>query len=83
MAGEFLIATRTPSGVKPTTYSRPSCTAWKAAARLRWLDTWPDPGPADAFAHLGLSPDAGWPAAVEAAYARLTDHWAAEVAYHL
>ncbi len=28
-------------------------------------------------------PDAGWSAAVEAAYARFTDHWAAEVAYHL
>ncbi len=25
-------------------------------------------------------PDVGWPAAVEAAYARSTDHWAAEVA---
>jgi len=54
-----------------------------AEDRLRWLDTWPHPGPADAFTHLGLPPDAGWPAVVEAAYARFTDHWAAGVAYHL
>jgi hypothetical protein len=54
-----------------------------AEDRLRWLDTWPDPGPAEAFAWLGLPPDAGWPAVVEAAYARFADHWAAGVAYHL
>ena len=54
-----------------------------AEDRLRWLDTWPDPGPADAFARLGLPPDAGWPAVVEAAYARFADHWAAGVAHHL
>ena len=54
-----------------------------AEDRLRWLDTWPAPGPADAFAHLGLPPDAAWPAVVEAAYARFPDHWAAGVGYHL
>lgn len=54
-----------------------------AEDRLRWLDTWPNPGPADAFARLGLPPDADWPAVVEAAYARFADHWAAGVAYHL
>ena len=54
-----------------------------AEDRLRWLDTWPDPGPAEAFARLGLPPGAGWPAVVEAAYARFADHWAAGVAYHL
>lgn len=54
-----------------------------AEDRLRWLDTWPALGPPDAFAHLGLAPDAAWPAVVEAAYARFADHWAAGVAYHL
>lgn len=50
--------------------------------RLRWLGTWPEPGPAEAFASLGLPSKAGWPAVVEAAYARFEDHWAAGVAYH-
>lgn len=50
---------------------------------LRWLDTWPEPGPAKAFAWLGLSADASWHAVVGAAYARFEDHWAAGVAYHL
>lgn len=53
------------------------------ADRLRWLDTWPEPGPAGAFAWLGLPPDAAWAAVVEAAYAHFADHWAAGVAYHL
>jgi len=50
--------------------------------RLRWLDTWPEPGPAEAFAWLGLPPEPAWPAVVSAAYARFEDHWAAGVAYH-
>lgn len=54
-----------------------------AEDRLRWLDTWPELGPADAFAWLGQPPGAGWPAVVEAAYARSPDHWAVAVAYHL
>ena len=49
---------------------------------MRWLDTWPEPGPAEAFAWLGLPSDASWQAAVQAAYARFEDHWAAGVAYH-
>ena len=50
--------------------------------RLRWLDTWPEQGPVEAFAWLGLAPNVRWPAVVEAAYARFEDHWAAGVAYH-
>jgi hypothetical protein len=49
---------------------------------LRWLDNFPQPGPADAFVWLGISPDANWQEVVEAAYARFEDHWAAGVAYH-
>lgn len=49
---------------------------------LRWLGTWPRPGPAAGFARLGLPPDAAWTAVVGAAYARFGDHWAAAVAYH-
>jgi hypothetical protein len=48
----------------------------------RWLDTWPEPGPARAFGWLGLGTDATWEAVVEAAYARFHDHWVAGVAYH-
>ena len=48
----------------------------------RWLDTWPEIGPAKAFAWLGVPPDAGWEALVGTAYARFEDHWAAGVAYH-
>lgn len=36
----------------------------------RWLHTWPQLGPAEAFAWLSLPQDASWPAAVSAAYAR-------------
>lgn len=49
---------------------------------LRWLGTWPEPGPAEGFAWLGLAPDAEWATVVAAAYARFEDHWAAGVAYH-
>jgi len=49
---------------------------------LRWLDTWPDLAPRDAFAFLGLSSGASWDAIVRAVYARLEDHWAAGIAYH-
>jgi hypothetical protein len=50
--------------------------------RMRWLDTWPDLRPQEAFAWLNLSSQAGWDAIVRAVYARFEDHWAAAVAYH-
>jgi hypothetical protein len=50
--------------------------------RLRWLDTWPDLAPQEAFAFLGVPPQASWDAIVRAVYARFEDHWAAGVAYH-
>jgi len=50
--------------------------------RLRWLDTWPDLRPQEAFAWLNLSSQRGWDAIVRAVYARFEDHWAAGVAYH-
>lgn len=50
--------------------------------RWRWLHTWPGLGPEEAFAWLGLPPDANWSSVVTAAYARFEDHWAAGVAYH-
>ena len=50
--------------------------------RLRWLDTWPQRGPTEAFAWLGLQPEASREAVVSAAYARFEDHWAAGVAFH-
>jgi hypothetical protein len=50
---------------------------------LRWIDSWPRPGPAEALASLGLPEDAPWNAVVASAYARFPDHWAACVAYHL
>ena len=53
-----------------------------AEDRVRWLGTWPEPGPAEAFASFGLPPEASWPAVAEAAYVRFEDHWAAGVAYH-
>jgi hypothetical protein len=50
--------------------------------RTRWLDTWPEMGPREAFAWLDLAPKATWEDIVRAAYARFEDHWAAGVAYH-
>ena len=50
--------------------------------RLRWLDTWPDLRPEEAFGWLNVSSQQGWDAIVRAAYARFEDHWAAGVAYH-
>ena len=50
--------------------------------RLRWLGTWPSPGPVEGFTWLDLSPRTSWPAVVGAAYERFEDHWAAAVAYH-
>lgn len=50
--------------------------------RLRWLDTWPDLRPQEAFAWLSLSSQGGWDAIVRAVYTRFEDHWAAGVAYH-
>ena len=50
--------------------------------RLRWLDTWPDLRPQEAFAWLGVASQAGWDAIVRAVYARFEDRWAAGVAYH-
>jgi hypothetical protein len=49
---------------------------------LRWLDTWPELGPMEAFAWLGLAPDASWQEVVRACYSRFQDHWAAGIAYH-
>jgi hypothetical protein len=49
---------------------------------LRWIDTWPELGPAQAVGWLGLSSEASWAAIVSSAYARFADHWAAGVAYH-
>jgi hypothetical protein len=54
-----------------------------AGDRLRWLDTWPELGPAEAFAWLGLARDARWPEVVKASYALFQDHWVAGIAYHL
>lgn len=53
------------------------------ADRLRWIDSWPEVGPAEALAWLGLPETAPWNRVVAAAYARFSDHWAAGVAYHL
>jgi len=50
--------------------------------RLRWIDSWPRVGPAEALAWLGLSEETPWNAVVAAAYGRFPDHWAACVAYH-
>jgi len=50
--------------------------------RLRWLDTWPDLRPHEAFAWLNLASQPGWDAIVRAVYARFEDHWTAGVAYH-
>jgi hypothetical protein len=50
--------------------------------RLRWLDTWPEMGPRESFAWLGVPPEAAWEDIVQAAYTRFEDHWAAGVAYH-
>lgn len=50
--------------------------------RLRWLATWPDRGPAEAFTALGLDPDADWRSVAQAAYERFEDHWVAGIAYH-
>jgi hypothetical protein len=50
--------------------------------RLRWLDNWPEQGPAEGISWLGLPADATWSDVVIAAYARFQDHWAAGVAYH-
>jgi len=49
---------------------------------LRWLDAFPKPGPIDAFARLGLAPDAKWEELVEQCYLLFRDHWVAGIAYH-
>lgn len=49
---------------------------------LRWIATWPEIGPADALARLGLPAKADWRDVVSAVYARFDDHWAAGVAFH-
>jgi hypothetical protein len=51
--------------------------------RLRWVHSWPEIGPAEAVAWLGLPEGAEWREIVLAAYRRFPDHWAAGVAYHL
>ena len=51
--------------------------------RMRWIGTWPELGPEEACAWLGLSSEASWEAVVSAAYARFQqDHWAAGISYH-
>jgi hypothetical protein len=51
--------------------------------RMRWIGAWPELGPEEACAWLGLSSEASWEAVVSAAYARFQqDHWAAGIAYH-
>ncbi len=49
---------------------------------LRWLKTWPEMGPREAFKWLGLVSHASWNEIVAATFARFEDHWAAAVAYH-
>jgi hypothetical protein len=51
--------------------------------RLRWLDTWPKLGPAEAFAWLGLAHNVTWPEVIKASYALFQDHWVAGIAYHM
>jgi hypothetical protein len=50
---------------------------------MRWLDYWPETGPAKGIASLGLPADAPWSEVVLAAYSKFEDHWAAGVSYHL
>ena len=51
--------------------------------RMRWIGTWPELGPVEGCAWLGLSSEVSWEAVVSAAYARFQqDHWAAGIAYH-
>nr|WP_294500982.1 hypothetical protein [uncultured Rhodopila sp.] len=49
---------------------------------LRWLKTWPEMGPRETFAWLGLEPEATREEIVQAAYTRFEDHGAAGVAHH-
>lgn len=49
---------------------------------LRWIDSWPHVGPAEALAWLGLPVGTPWNTVVAAAYSRFQAHWAACVAYH-
>jgi len=49
---------------------------------MRWIDSWPRVGPAEALAWLGLPAEMSWNPVVAAAYSRFADHWAACVAYH-
>lgn len=51
--------------------------------RLRWLGSWPEVGPVDTLAFLGLAGATPWKEVVVAAYDRFADHWAAGIAYHL
>jgi hypothetical protein len=50
--------------------------------RLRWFENWPEIGPAEGVAWLGLPADATWSDVVLAVYEKFEDHWAAGVAYH-
>jgi hypothetical protein len=49
---------------------------------LRWLGTWPELGPVEAFTELGLASTASWPEVVEASCKLFRDHWIAGIAYH-
>ena len=53
-----------------------------AEDRLRWIDSWPQPGASEGIDLLGLAPEASWDDVVEAVYARFEDHWAAGISYH-
>lgn len=53
-----------------------------AEDRFRWIGTWPQVGPVDAVAAIGLAEGASWKDIVIAVYERFPEHWAACVSYH-
>jgi hypothetical protein len=53
-----------------------------AEDKVRWLKSWPEVGPSEAVAWLGLPEDSSWESVVEAVYVRFADHWAAGVSFH-
>jgi hypothetical protein len=50
--------------------------------QLRWIRSWPQPGPDAALEWLGMPSQASWASVVSTVYAHFVDHWAAGVAYH-
>jgi len=80
-----MVATRSGDAREGRTNAYPSALVLPPGAvegRLRWLKNWPEMGPGETFAWLGLAPEATRDEIVQAAYARFEDHWAAGVAYH-